>query len=102
MTAKVRVVFAEGGARRQLLLENISPDGLFLRAVPPKPIGTRVAFEFLLRNGGEPIVGLGVVRWVEEDPAKPRGMGIQFLELNEEGRREISSVLALRGASSHR
>ncbi len=96
LTARVRVMFSEEGARRQLLLENISADGLFLRADPPKPVGTRVKFEFLLRDGGEPILGLGVVRWVEENPGMPRGMGIQFLELNEAGRREIKAVLASR------
>ena len=93
LRATIRIVFSEVGARRQLLLDNLSAGGLFVRTKQPKPIGTRLTFEFSVRDGGNPILGTGVVKWIEKDPKKVPGMGIQFLELNEEGRLELTEML---------
>ena len=79
--------------------ENISRNGLFIRTPHPKPVGTRVEFEFTLPEGRQPVIGKGIVRWVQTETSSPKGMGIQFLELNDEGRHEISEVLRQRKES---
>jgi uncharacterized protein (TIGR02266 family) len=93
LAARVTVTFADAGARRELLTDNLSEGGLFLRTADPKPVGTPIRFEFALRDGGPPIRGAGIVRWVETDRAKSPGMGIRFTELDAEGRRELRSIL---------
>lgn len=100
LDAQIKVAFPGTDARRQLLMENLSAGGLFIRTPQPKPIGTRLQFEFSVRDGGKPIVGAGIVRWIEPDPQKHPGMGIQFTELNEEGRRELSEILQNRNGRS--
>jgi uncharacterized protein (TIGR02266 family) len=70
---------------------NISPGGMFLRTHRPRPPGTVLDLEFRLGDGFELIKGRGEVIWVrdtDEDPSRPAGMGIRFLELSE-GSREL-------------
>ena len=96
LSTQVRVTVPGIEERRQLLLENLSEGGLFIRTPSPKPVGTVLDFEFSVRDGGEPIRGRGVVRWTETDPEGNRGMGIKFLDLDEAARKEILSLLAQR------
>ena len=93
LEAQVKVTFSGVDARRQLLSDNISTGGLFIVTDQPKAIGTVLKFEFIVRDGGPTIEGSGVVRWVENHPQKPKGMGIKFVDLNEAGREEIKVVL---------
>ena len=70
---------------------NISPGGLFLRTLEPRPPGTVLDLEFRLGDGYELIRGRGEVIWMraeDEGTARPAGMGIRFLELSE-GSREL-------------
>jgi molecular chaperone DnaK len=65
---------------------NVSPGGLFLRTRAPQPPGTVLDFEFRLGDGFELIRGRGEVVWnrlEDEEPARPAGMGLRFLELSE-------------------
>jgi uncharacterized protein (TIGR02266 family) len=80
-------------------LDNLSANGLFIRTSNPKPIGTQLHFEFLVRDGGAPIVGDGIVRWVEKNDDQVKGMGIQFTKLNEEGKEELRRLLHEKAAS---
>ncbi|MFH1263340.1 MAG: TIGR02266 family protein [Pseudomonadota bacterium] len=93
------IVFEGVSARRQRLVDNLGAGGLFLRTDHPKPVGTKIRFEFLVRDGGEKIAGSGIVQWVNNDPDGPPGMGIKFVELNDEGRKEILQVLKERKAA---
>ena len=94
--ARIRVAFPGVDSRRQLLLENLSAGGLFIQTEQPKPIGTEFTFEFIARDGGPTIEGAGVVRWIESELGRPKGMGIHFLRLNEAGEKDIRELLALR------
>ncbi|HEV8581795.1 MAG TPA: TIGR02266 family protein [Thermoanaerobaculia bacterium] len=70
---------------------NISPGGIFLRTVTPRPPGSMLELEFRLGDGFELIKGRGEVIWAraeDEGPGRPPGMGIRFLELSE-GSREL-------------
>src|SRR4051812_16894637 len=65
---------------------NVSPGGLFLRTRAPQPPGTVLDFEFRLGDGFELTRGRGEVVWnrlEDEEPARPAGMGLRFLELSE-------------------
>jgi len=93
LTAQVKVTFEGVADRRRLLLDNLSQGGLFIRTKNPKPIGTKLNFEFSVRDGAGTIQGSGIVRWIETDPSRAPGMGIQFTMLNEEGKRELRTIL---------
>jgi uncharacterized protein (TIGR02266 family) len=65
---------------------NISPGGMFIRTSAPPAAGTALDLEFRLGDGFELIKGRGEVIWTrveDEDPTRPAGMGIRFLELSE-------------------
>lgn len=93
LATQIRVLLPGAEERFQYLLDNLSTGGLFIRTTKPRPIGSMLKFEFSVRDGGKPIVGAGVVKWIEGDPEKIPGMGIQFTELNDEGRQEILKVV---------
>jgi uncharacterized protein (TIGR02266 family) len=97
LDSKVKVVFREAEQRNQLLSANISEGGLFLTSDQLKPIGTKLHFEFRVQDGGETISGYGIVRWVESDPGRRTGMGIQFVEINPEGKKIISELFRKKG-----
>lgn len=102
LETRVRIVLSGVDARRQLFIDNISEGGLFIRVDDPKPIGSKIRFEFLVRDQGPTISGLGLVQWVSRDPEGPPGMGIQFLELNEAGRTEIQEILRSQKSKSRK
>jgi uncharacterized protein (TIGR02266 family) len=97
LDSKVKVVFRETEQRNQLLLANISEGGLFLASEQLKPVGTKLHFEFRVQDGGETISGYGIVRWIESDPEKRKGMGIQFVEINPEGQKIITELFKKKG-----
>lgn len=97
LDSKVKVVFRETEQRNQLLSQNISEGGLFLTSDQLKPIGTKLHFEFRVQDGGETISGFGIVRWVESDPEKRKGMGIQFVEINAEGKKILAELFHKKG-----
>ncbi len=97
LDSKVKVVFRESEQRNQLLSQNISEGGLFLQSDQLKPIGTKLHFEFRVQDGGETISGFGIVRWVESDPSRRKGMGIQFVEINPEGKKILSELFKKKG-----
>lgn len=92
LATQVKVVFRQRDQRDSMILQNLSEGGLFLESEILKPIGTVLDFEFRVQDGGDAIVGRGVVRWLEEDKLKRKGMGIQFLELNDTGREVITKL----------
>jgi uncharacterized protein (TIGR02266 family) len=66
---------------------NISQGGMFIRTQSSEPVGTILDFGFRLGDGYELIHGRGEVVWVreqDESPERPAGMGIRFLDLNQE------------------
>ena len=82
---------------------NLSPSGMFLRSVDPKPVGTLVHFELeLSQEEGASAGGVGEVMWSrqsEEGPNKPPGVGIRFQTL-EDGCRE--AILRMMSGSTGR
>src|SRR5689334_10017480 len=77
-------------------VENLSGSGLFIATHVVRPIGSHVEFSISMGDSGEPIKGLGEVRWIrqfsETSDAHP-GMGLRFIELPEGERRRIEEFL---------
>jgi uncharacterized protein (TIGR02266 family) len=97
LDSMVKVVFRGAEQRDQVLLQNISEGGLFFATEQLKPIGTKLHFEFRVQDGGETIAGYGIVRWVETDLDKRKGMGIQFIEINDAGQQILSKLFRKKG-----
>lgn len=75
---------------------NISQGGMFIRTLSSEPVGTILDFGFRLGDGYELIHGRGEVVWVreqDESPERPAGMGIRFLDLNQESRELIRMMV---------
>jgi uncharacterized protein (TIGR02266 family) len=73
-------------------VSNISRSGCFLRTRDPWPVGTRLDLRFtVLADDPEVLEARGRVVRVSE---KPRGMGLQFLELPIAARKVIDRLLA--------
>jgi len=68
--------------------------GLFVSAVDPLPVGSVIDLEVVLARKGIRFPVKGKVVWVNEgeDPAK-RGMGIQFVDLSYEQKRNIYGLV---------
>lgn len=70
---------------------NISRTGMFITTPEPAPIGSRIDFEFALSDGFTLLRGTAeVVRAVRGGVT---GMGIRFLDLDEESRRLIDRIV---------
>ena len=72
---------------------NISLSGCFIRSKHPLPVGTRVNLRFtVIAADLEIIEGMGEVVRVVRPPAVNAGMGVKFLKLSAESRRQIVQV----------
>jgi uncharacterized protein (TIGR02266 family) len=76
-------------------LTNISRSGAFIRTRDPWPVGSRLRLRFtVMADDPEILEGVAEVVRVSE---RPRGMGVEFVELSEQSKRIIDRVLAKRG-----
>ncbi len=93
MVASARPANLPEGARRKLAAKviNVSHGGLFLACEEPLPAGSLLEFSFRPAEDAEMLEGLAVVRWVSENP---RGVGLEFVRLNEAERERISKMVA--------
>lgn len=75
-------------------LTNISRSGAFIRTNDPWPVGSRLRMRFtVMAEDPEILEGVAEVVRVSE---RPRGMGVQFVELTESSQRIIDKVLKRR------
>jgi len=73
------------------LVENYSFGGLFIATSVPLAIGDVIDLSFDV-DGGDPVEARAVVRWVRRW-IPPRGAGVEFIEFNNLGDREVTDVL---------
>ena len=70
------------------LSENISEGGLFVSTFQPAPLGSELEITFTLPGREEPMRVRGRVQWVREYSERnrevPPGVGLQFVDVNEE------------------
>ncbi|MFO8057132.1 MAG: TIGR02266 family protein [bacterium] len=71
---------------------NISAGGMFLITQDPYPAGTTFRISFGLPQDGKTVEATGRVVWSrrqKENPERQPGMGIEFLEIEEQDRQRI-------------
>lgn len=82
---------------------DISTGGIFICTESPREEGALVYLQFRLKEGEPLVEGLGRVVRVNPPgmPGRVAGMGIEFVNLDEESRRTIEDVVAHRLAKAH-
>ncbi|MFP4597235.1 MAG: TIGR02266 family protein [Persicimonas sp.] len=89
------------------LCGDISEGGLFVTTHEELDQGTHVQLEVLLPDSSDEIILEAEVRWRregtdEDGKVVPPGLGVKFLELDDEGREHIKQIVAAVEAASDR
>lgn len=73
---------------------NLSPGGMFIQTDAASPVGSTLHLQFSLKDGSRLIDGIvRVVRVVPHGtPQGPAGMGVEFLELEDETKRVLERI----------
>ena len=77
--------------------QNISVSGMFIRSRDLQPAGSNLSFELSLDGRDQRIRGEGEVVWArlfELGAGHPAGMGIRFLDLEQESHRALLSLIS--------
>ncbi len=76
---------------------DISLGGMFIRTEDPRPVGSMIYLQFALKDGSTLIEGLGRVVHVNA-PGEGRtpGMGVEFLNFDDESKAFIEELVASR------
>lgn len=79
---------------------NISPGGMFIKTDKPLDEGAMVYLQFSLKDGSRLIEGMGRVVRVNPAGVKDRipGMGVEFVNFDEESMTLINEICAQRGS----
>jgi len=82
---------------------NISPGGIFIRTDSPREEGAVIYLQFTLRDGSKLIEGMGKVVRVNPpgDAKRPAGMGIEFMNFDEESMALIAEICAQRSGAKN-
>jgi uncharacterized protein (TIGR02266 family) len=93
---RIRLKYPDTETFIQKYSSNISRGGIFISSKSPKPVGTKLRFEFLLTDDASTslIRGEGQVIWVREQD-KP-GMGLKFLQIDPDSQAIVNRALAYR------
>jgi molecular chaperone DnaK len=75
---------------------NLSPGGIFLRTDEPRPEGSIIFLQFSLKDGSRLIEGMGKVVRVNPPGEGVAGMGVEFLNFDDESMRLIEEICAAR------
>jgi len=90
----VRVSYSTIDALFSEFTRNINEGGLFIETDTPPPTDTRVALQFQLPGGEEPIQARGRVAWIRPaSPEGPAGMGVEFEHLGADARSRIDELV---------
>lgn len=78
---------------------NISPGGMFIRTDQPREEGAMIYLQFSLNDGARLIEGMGkVVRSIEPGGKSPAGMGIEFVNFDDDSMSLIEDICMARQA----
>ncbi|MGC8927976.1 MAG: TIGR02266 family protein [Myxococcota bacterium] len=75
---------------------NISKGGIFINTTKPLPVGTKIRILFSIPDIPFPFDLMGIVRWVNpvgHSSHSLPGMGIEFLEMEENVRKRIEKFI---------
>ncbi|MCL2825508.1 MAG: TIGR02266 family protein, partial [Polyangiaceae bacterium] len=80
---------------------DVSRGGIFIKTPSPFPAGTLLKFEIKIAEDKAIIGGVGRVVWKREPPqssdARPAGMGVKFLKIDEASRKLIDLIVDKKG-----
>lgn len=79
---------------------NISLGGIFIRTREPRDRGSMIYLQFRLKDGSKLIEGLGKVVHVNPPESPAPGMGVEFVNLDDESRRLIKEIVKERGGEN--
>ncbi|HEY8943138.1 MAG TPA: TIGR02266 family protein [Polyangiaceae bacterium] len=83
---------------------DVSRGGMFIKTPSPFPPGTLLKFEVKISGEQRVMQGVGRVVWKRESSevsdARPAGMGVKFIKIDDESRRVIDQLVAARGDST--
>ena len=95
VTIDLDVDYHEQGRSSFAFTGDLSAGGLFVRSNAPEQPGTILSIEIRLPNRAAPIRARGEVVWFDKDPeGKGGGMGIRFVDLDDERREAVLAALA--------
>ena len=79
---------------------NISPGGMFIHTDEPKEEGSMIYLQFSLKDGSKLIEGMGKVVRVNPTgvPGHPAGMGVEFVNFDEESMALVVEICTSRAA----
>lgn len=82
---------------------NLSAGGIFIRTDQPKPEGSIIYLQFSLKDGSRLIEGMGRVVRVNPPGVAGRvaGMGIEFLNFDEDSTQLIAEIVSSRQAKKN-
>jgi len=91
----LKVRFATKEDFQEALIHNISQMGVYLATDSPFDVGSKFSIEIDLPNKKGQIKGKCEVVWVNQVEAKdyPKGMGVQFVELQSKHKRLLEEYL---------
>jgi uncharacterized protein (TIGR02266 family) len=75
---------------------NLSPGGIFIRTDEPREQGAMVYLQFSLKDGSRLIEGLGRVVRVHPAGHRDPGMGVEFVNFDEESMHLVLDICAAR------
>ncbi len=83
--------------------KDISPGGMFIRTNDPREEGSMIYLQFSLKDGSKLIEGLGRVVRVNRpgDPDRTPGMGIEFVNFDDESMALIQEICDSKAAQRH-
>jgi uncharacterized protein (TIGR02266 family) len=86
------------GERHQVLVSDLSKDGLFLQTESLLAVGKRLSLEIVVTGEPAPWAALGRVVWTRSgpDPSGPPGMGVKLIDVEDSVAAAIERFLASR------
>ena len=81
---------------------DISVGGMFIRTTEPRELGALIYLQFWLKDGSKLIEGLGRVVRVNPpgDPARPAGMGLEFVNFDDDSMGLIEEIVQSKAAKA--
>jgi type IV pilus assembly protein PilZ len=76
--------------------KDLSKGGIFIKTSLPLEVGTRVRLRLTLPDGDAPFALDGVVKWVStlrERDKHPAGMGVEFVDFDEDVKTKIEALV---------
>jgi molecular chaperone DnaK len=77
---------------------NVSAGGMFIRTLTPHPAGAMIYLQFQLEDGKRLIEGLGKVVHVNPPEHPSPGMGVEFVNLDDESQKLIEQIIQERAS----